>query len=313
MSTAYVQAVANIRALEAKLLNSQMLEQLANTANFSDALTEAKHRIYGVTAERVQNLQEALAIINQEEKYLFGYTAQLVFDPELAALMSWYSRLTGIKEIIKNTLNSREQAPAGIKTWPEGIKQAWSRAQKEYTDNTDLKIVDFIVDAYYLQALQRALLQLNSSWLNKVCLLVADFYNIKTWLRFKINAITLKDPAVLYLSGGEIDRSIFQRSGDMATDDFIQLLKYKPYAPELTAAWNQAKQGGDWQLLDLFFTNYLIRSLSTTKLIYDGPEPVLAYLLVRLAELNNIKIILSGKFYNIPKELITSRLSNPYV
>ncbi|MDD5132072.1 MAG: V-type ATPase subunit [bacterium] len=313
MSTAYVQAVANIRALEAKLLNSQMLEQLANTANFNDALTEAKHRIYGVSADRIQTLQEALDMISQEEKYLFGYTAQLVFDHELSALMSWHSRLTRIKGIIKNTLHTREQAPAEIKAWPECIKQAWAQAQKEYTDNTDLKIVDFIVDAHYVQALQGVLLQLNSSWLNKVCLLAADFYNIKTWLRFKINTIILKDATALFLSGGEIERSLFLRSGDMAVDDFIQLLKYKPYAPELTVAWNQAKQNGDWQLLDLFFTNYLIRSLRATKLIYDGPEPVLAYLLVRLAELNNIKIILSGKFYNIPKELITGRLSKTYV
>ncbi|MDD5492311.1 MAG: V-type ATPase subunit [bacterium] len=313
MSTAYVQAVANIRALEAKLLDSQTLEQMVNTANFNDALNEAKHRIYGVPADRIQNLQEALAIISQEEKYLFKYTAQLVFDPKLADLMSWYSRLTGIKEIIKNTLNSREQAPAGIKNWPECVKQAWTQAQKEFTDNPDLKIVDFIVDAYYLQALQGALLKLNSSWLNKVCLLIADFYNIKTWLRFKINTITIKDTTALFLSGGEIDRNLFLRSGDIAVEDFIQLLKYKPYAPELTATWNRAKQSGDWQLLDLFFTNYLIRSLRAAKLIYDGPEPVLSYLLVRLAELNNIKIILSGKFYNIPKELITSRLSKTYV
>ena len=313
MSTAYVQAVANIRALEAKLLNSQTLEQMVNTANFNDALTEAKQKIYGVTADRIQNLQEALEVMSQEEKYLFAYTAKLVFDPELADLMSWYSRLTGIKEIIKNTLNSREQAPAGIKTWPEYIKQAWVQIQKGYADNADLKIVDFIVDAYYLQALQGVLLQIQSPWLNELCQLAADFYNIKTWLRFKINAIALKNPTTVFLSGGEIDRSIFLKAGDMAVDDFIQLLKFKPYTPELTASWNQAKQSREWQLLDLFFTNYLIRSLRATKLIYDGPEPVLAYLLVRLAELNNIKIILSGKFYNIPKELITSRLSKTYV
>ncbi|MDD5756262.1 MAG: V-type ATPase subunit [bacterium] len=313
MSTAYVQAVASIRALEAKLLNSQALEQLANTANFNDALNEVKHRLYSREADRIQNLQEALELISQEEKNLFAYTAQLVYDPALAEIMSWYGRLIGIKKKIKNTLSAGEQIPVEIKTWPTYIKEAWVLAQKEYTNTTDLKIVDFIVDANYLQALQEVLLQRQSPWLNELCRLAADFYNIKTWLRFKINAVLPKNITALFLNGGEIDRALFLRSGDMTADDFIQLLKYKPYAPELTTSLQQAKQHGEWQLLDLFFANYLINFLRATKLIYDGPEPIVAYLLVRLLELNNIKVILSGKFYNLPKELITRRLSKTYV
>ncbi len=313
MSTAYVYAVANIRALEAKLLDSQALEQMANTANFNDALNEARHKLYGVPADRIQNLQEALDLISQEEKYLFANTAQLVYDPALAELLLWYSRLTGIKEKIKNNLSSREQTPAEFKIWPAYIKEAWILVQKEYTATADLKIVDFIIDAYYLQVLQEALLQRQSPWLNELCRLAIDFYNIKTWLRFKINTASPKHLAALFLSGGEIDRMLFLKSADLTAEDFIQLLKYKPYASELAIAWQQAKQNGEWQLLDLFFTNYLVKFLRATKLIYDGPEPVLAYLLVRLAELNNIKVILSGKFYNLPKELITRRLSDPYV
>ncbi len=313
MSTAYVQAVAKIRALESKLLNSQTLEQLANTANFGDALNEVKPRLYGVATERIQNLPEALDSINQEEKYLFACTAQLVNDPVLAELMAGYNRLTGIKEIIKNTLSSREQVPSVIKTWPEYIKEAWIMAQKQYSEAADLKIVDFIIDTYYWQALQEAFGQRRSFWLKDLCRLSVDFYNLKAWLRFKINAIAPKNITVLFLRGGEIDRTIFLKSMEMAADDFIQVLKYKPYAPELTAVWQQVKQNGEWQPLDLFFTNYLIKYLRATKLVYDGPEPVLAYLLVRLAELNNIKVILSGKFYNLPKELITRRLSKTYV
>ncbi len=313
MSTAYIQAVANIRALEAKLLNSHTLEQLVNTANFQAAVSEVKPRIYGVAADRIQNIQDALNIIKEEENYLFAATAKLIFDPQLFSLMPWYGRLTGIKEMIKNSLNTREQAPAGITTWPECLKQSWQLAQKEYAVTADLKIVDFIVDTYYLQALHGAFLAIHSSWLNELCLLAVDFYNIKTWLRFKINKISPKHITAVFLSGGEIDRSLFLRTGDMTADDFIQALKFKPYTPELTASWHQAKQNGDWQLMDLFFTNYLIRFLRAAKLIYDGPEPVLAYLLVRLAELNNIKVILSGKFYNLPKELITLRLSKTYV
>ncbi|MDD5260145.1 MAG: V-type ATPase subunit, partial [bacterium] len=241
------------------------------------------------------------------------YTAQLVYDPALAEIMSWYGRLIGIKKKIKNTLSAGEQIPVEIKTWPTYIKEAWVLAQKEYTNTTDLKIVDFIVDANYLQALQEVLLQRQSPWLNELCRLAADFYNIKTWLRFKINAVLPKNITALFLNGGEIDRALFLRSGDMTADDFIQLLKYKPYAPELTTSLQQAKQHGEWQLLDLFFANYLINFLRATKLIYDGPEPIVAYLLVRLLELNNIKVILSGKFYNLPKELITRRLSKTYV
>jgi vacuolar-type H+-ATPase subunit C/Vma6 len=313
MSTAYIQAVAAIRALEARLLNDQGLEQLASTANFISAVNETKNKIYGVPVERMQHLPETLNTIDQEEKYLFAFTVKLVFNPQLADMISWYGHLTEIKGIIKNTLNSREQAPKGIKTWPECIKQAWIQAQKEYAATRDLKIVDFIVDTYYLQTLHRVLIQIHSPWLNELCLLAVDFYNAKTWLRFKMNKMSPKQTTALFLGGGGIDRHTFLRSGDMSIDDFIQVIKYKPYAPGLTASWQQAKQTGDWLILDLFFTDYLIRFLRSAKLIYDGPEPVLAYLLVRLAELNNIKIILSGKFYNIPKDLITRRLSKAYV
>jgi vacuolar-type H+-ATPase subunit C/Vma6 len=313
MSTAYVQAVAAIRALEAKLLNTQGLEQLSATAKFSDAVNEVKNRIYGVATDRMQQLPEALSIIDQEKEYLLAFVAKLVFNPQLAEMISWYSRLPGIKAVIKNSLSSHEQAPEKIKTWPEFIKRSWTMAQKEYERSADLKIVDLTVDACYLQELYTIVSEIHSPWLDQLCVFTIDFYNLKTWLRFKINNLVPKSAPVLFLSHGEIDRDLFFHSWDMPVDDFIQKLKYKPYAQELTAAWQQIKQHGDWLAMDVFFANYMIRSLQPAKLIYDGPEPVLAYLIVRLAELNNISIILSSKFYNLPKELITSRLSRSYV
>lgn len=313
MSTAYVQAVATIRALESRLLNDQGLEQLASTANFISAVNEAKNKIYGVPAEQRQHLPEILGTIDQEEEYLFACTAKLVFNPQLAEVISWYGRLTETKTSIKNTLTLVEQAPEQLKTWPEFIKQAWQQAHKEYVSDVDLKIVDFIVDTCYLQELHRVLIQIHSPWLDKLCLLAVDFYNLKTWLRFKMNEMSPKNTTALFLSGGEIDPKVFTRSWGMPVDDFMQVLKYKPYMPELAVAWQQVKQHGDWLVLDLFFTNYIIKTLHSAKLVSDGPEPVLAYLIVRLAELNNIRVILSGKFYNLPKESILKRLSKSYV
>ncbi len=313
MSTAYVQAVATIRALEARLLNNQGLEQLAGTANFIAAVNEAKNKIYGVTVERMRHLQEALNVMDQEEAYLFNLTAKLVGNLQLAEMMSWNSRLADIKTIIKTTLVRREHDPEQLKTWPEFIKQAWVQAQKEYETSADLKIVDFIVDSRYLQELQGRLNQIHSPWIDKLSLLAVDFYNIKTWFRFKMNEIASKNATALFLSNGEIDRKLFDRCWDMPVDDFMSVLKYKPYLPELATVWQQVKQYGDWLSLDLFFTNYIIKTLQSAKLLYDGPEPVLAYLIVRLAELNNIRIILSGKFYNLSKESIMKRLSKAYV
>ncbi len=313
MSTVYVQAVATIRALEARLLNDQGLEQLVSAANFISAVNEAKSKIYGVTTERMRHLQEALTVIDQEEAYLFNFTAKLVGHPQLAEIMSWNGRLVEIKTIIKTTLEHKGQAPEQFKTWPEFIKQAWVQAQKEYEITADLKIVDFVVDGRYLQELQGRLTQIQSPWINKISLLAVDFYNIKTWFRFKLNEIAPKNTTALFLNSGEIDRDVLSRSLDLSEDDFMQVLKYKPYLPELATAWQQVKQSGDWLVLDSFFTNYIIKTMQSAKLLYDGPEPVLAYVLVRMAELNNIRMILSGKFYNLSKELITKRLSRSYV
>lgn len=312
MSTAYVQAVATIRALEARLLNDQGLEQLASTANFIAAVNEAKNKIYGVTTERMRHLQEALNVIDQEEAYLFDFTAKLGGNPQLAEMMSWNRCLVEIKTIVKTTLEHQGQAPEQLKTWPEFIKQAWGQAQKEYEVTADLKIVDFIVDARYLQELQERLTKIQSPGIIKISLLAVDFYNIKTWFRFKLNEIAPKNATVLFLNSGEIDRDILSRSLDLSVEDFMNVLKYKPYFPALAAAWQQVKQSGDWLALDLFFTNYIIKTMQSAKLLYDGPEPVLAYVLVRMAELNNIRVILSGKFYNLSKELITKRLSKAY-
>ncbi|MBI5555097.1 MAG: V-type ATPase subunit [Elusimicrobia bacterium] len=313
MSTAYVQAVGTIRALEARLLNDQGLKQLASAANFISAVNEVKNKIYGVPTERMQHLPETLSTIDQEEEYLLIITAKLVFHPQLANIIFWYSHLTEIKSKIKNTLILQEQVPEQLKTWPEFIKQAWAQAQKEYAANVDLKIVDFVVDTCYLRELHGILAQIHSPWLDKLCLLAVDFYNIKTWLRFKMNEMPPKNDTALFLNGGGIDRKIFGRSWEMPVDDFIQALKFKPYMPELTTAWQQVKQHGNWLALDLFFTNYIIKILQSAKLLYDGPEPILAYLIIRIAELNNIRVILSGKFYNLSKELITKRLSRSYV
>jgi len=74
-------------------------------------VNEAKNKIYGVTAERMRHLQEALSVIDQEEAYLFNFTAKMVGNPQLAELMSCMGRLAEIKKLSKLLWTKRDRIP----------------------------------------------------------------------------------------------------------------------------------------------------------------------------------------------------------
>lgn len=315
MGTAYVHNVARIRALEARLLKKIDLEQLVNTATFPDSANGLKNKLNWATVEGVLSFPDMLAAFQKEEKMLFSFVAGSILDKELAVLISTYPSLTAFKNLFKHNLTRQDNKSEVPENLPDFLRQSWQQIIKLTAEVgwPDLKIVDLVVDAGYLKALKTAIEKLNSKLLFSFFQLLVDLFNIKTWLRFKLSEVNSIIFTHLFLEDGKISLDVFLQSRELSAQDFLNKLKYQPYYQELLKTWQEIKKDENWERLDVFFTDQQINSLRRTKLIYDGPEPIVAYLWVRLAEIQNLRIILYGKFYNLPKESIMEKLSVPYV
>ncbi len=148
---------------------------------------------------------------------------------------------------------------------------------------------------------------------------LADMHNIKTFLRLYI----LKEPQdalerhLIY--AGFIRKEDFLKlySADLAT--FLNRLEYVgvhgrivDYAYYLREPIEKAQKEGSFISLEKAISDFLIQVLKQAKYISFGPEPVLAYYLAKVNEINLMRMIILAKFNNLAEESAKERLNNVY-
>lgn len=303
MSTVYVQHVARIRTLEAKLLRSQDWERIVNAATYEGALNEIKGRLYGVTLERNVLFDEAMALLAKEEQYLFSFCANIIPDNKMKRLLLLFPEITDRKKRCKEALLTGEASPLFVRDdifW----QNAWREIRKAYAVVKDITVVDAIMEGLFVHEVHGVVVSSSSKWLLAMLKILVDFANLKMWLRLKDFSSTPAAFQWYFLPHGEIDRDVLRKSLGLDSDDFFQSLRFKRHYSGLLKVWQDMKKGGEFELLDDFFSREISRWVKETIRIYDGPEPILGYLLMRRMEISCLRALLSGKYYNLPKETL---------
>lgn len=312
MSSAYVQPVARIRTLEAKLLRSQDWERLVNAASYEEALNEIKARLYGVPFDRRASFTEVMTLLGEEGRYLISFCADIMPDKNIKRLLLLFSEIANIRAKCKKALVAGETNPLFIKDeilWP----RAWQEIKKAYTVTKDIAVVELVIEDLFVREVYGVVVSLDSGWLLDMLKVLVDFGNLKMWLRLKESGFSPTTSQWYFLPYGEIDRDALRKSLGSDRDDFFQSLHFKRYYSGLLKVWQEMKKGGEFELLDNFFCREISRRVKETIRIYDGPEPILGYLLTRRLEISYLRALLSGKYYHLPKETLKQFVGFGYV
>ncbi|TET79445.1 V-type ATP synthase subunit C, partial [candidate division TA06 bacterium] len=81
-----------------------------------------------------------------------------------------------------------------------------------------------------------------------------------------------------------------------------------PYIEIIEAGGSDVVANGSFSRLEKADDDYLMGYLRLTKMVTFGIEPLYTYLLVKENEVKSIRMVMVGKLYGIPGQMIRERL-----
>lgn len=176
-----------------------------------------------------------------------------------------------------------------------------------------------LIDLKSLAGVERVLKNYQSEFLSDYLKGVIDMHNIKTFLRlYLLKEAGEKLEQALTLEGFLRKKELLLLYSQDITA-FLNKLEYVPkrslrldYAYFLREAIERIIKEKSFISLEKAIQDFLIESLRPAKYMHFGPEPILAYYLARLNEINLIRMIILAKFNDVSREVIRERLNAVY-
>jgi V/A-type H+-transporting ATPase subunit C len=140
-----------------------------------------------------------------------------------------------------------------------------------------------------------------------------DLRNLKLFMRARYMELPLEAVADRFLKGGFFAAEKL-RDGYAGTNaEMGELLHATPYRPLWDRAVDTLEEDGTFADLERGGEDFMMGYLRRARQIVFGPEPVLAYVLARLKELEQIRLIAVGKLLQLPTDVLHRRICETYV
>ena len=175
------------------------------------------------------------------------------------------------------------------------------------------KFVSIVRDRTNLRNLRSAAASVDCSFVRDYVRHLLDLKNIKLFLRARYLELPLEKIEAQLLSGGFFDSSRFVRSYDLPLAEVGELLHASPYRDLWDRAADTLAEQDSFSDLERGIADFLMNFLRRARQIVFGPEPVFAFALARLKELELVRLIGVGKLMQIPPAVLSSRISETYV
>lgn len=320
----YTYAVARIRAKENALLNDAFMEQLIGAKSEDEALALLSEKGWkGRDEGRKQSPQD---ILSYEEEKTFDTVLSMVDDPHAFDVFLLKRDYHNLKAAVKLTVSSNQVSGIfvdGGTIPPEKIEEAvkeqdfstlpdtMARAGKEATDellhSRDGQACDIIIDKATLTAIKQASKKNPNLLIQRYGELTVALADIKTAVR---GAKTGKDMTFYSRALAECDTIDVKRLSEAATlgtediYDYLENTDYKDAVDSLRKSFFAFEKWCNDALMDSIRPE-LIHPFTI--------GPLAAYILARLSEISNVRIILTGKENDLPESMIRERISKTYV
>jgi V/A-type H+-transporting ATPase subunit C len=188
---------------------------------------------------------------------------------------------------------------------PLYIRQAVEDAVLAYYQAKDVRQIDYAIDnAQILYKLEMSF-KLNNIFLQGLFRTQVDLTNIRTMFRLKFNES--KDRNV-FLAGGYVETEKFRTGLDLAYDAIAALFFATPYYEIISSSIGYIEANKSFLRLEHLCEKHLLGYLKSTSQITAGPQPIIAYLMMKEAEIRMVRLILTAKNNGLDKRLILDRL-----
>lgn len=314
-------AVGRVRVLETQMLTPATYERLLDARDLAERRRILSETIYGGYLERAHHAEGV-------ERGLEAAIADVYDDflgrANLPKPIVEYFRTRHDFENLKGRLKAealgidadelltdlgsvpREVFRGGSDLLPPAIKRAESRVRKAIgTDDGALDVdrVDEAVDIELFAELARIVERAQSPFLKELFALEADLGNVRAFLRARAAATPASGFERALVTGGRMPRSTLLALYRLPLEEAARRLAA---SSQLRGIDLEALT--DLERFDVAADVLRARKVRASRLIAVGPEPVIGYVMERLAEVTALRKLFIGSLAGVPRDTLRSRL-----
>jgi len=320
----YTFATARVRVLESQMLSPAALSDMANAENFEQAADSLGAGEYAIPKgdRAFADIENILQPRRLQARELF---ADLMIDKPLVKIIRARDDFANMRLAIRRKLTEKPlgtdysndgNVPAELfeeifeeenySPLPDYMQEAVERAVLAYYQNKNVRQIDYALDAAQAEYKIQKAGELKSEFLLGLFRIQVDLTNIRTMLRLKFAE---SDQRNVFLNGGYVQPQRFIHALDVGYEAIAPLFFATPYYEVVESGITYFVPNKSFLRVEHNCEEYLMGFLRSTLQITAGPQPVIAYLLMKENEIRKVRLILTAKKNYLDTKLILDRIS----
>ena len=327
----YTFQTAQIRVLEMQMLSRTTLLDMANAESFETAaglLAASEYALPAATAGSKQGFAEIENILRARRTAVRELFADLMLDEPIVELFRTRDDFANMRLAVRRVLTEKplgddysedgnvppelfeqvfsEESDSDSAQLPDYMQQAADKAALAYYQQKDIRQIDYAIDRAQSEYNLKKARQLESIFLVGLFRIQIDLTNIRTMLRLKF---TESEQRGVFLEGGYIELERLRNGLDIDYEALGSLFFVTPYYEIVQAGANYLASDKSFLRAEQQCAEFLTGYLMTTIQITAGPQPIIAYLLMKENEIRTVRLILTAKRNYLDTKLILDRIS----
>ena len=328
----YTFQTAQIRVLEMQMLSRTTLLDMANAENFEQVVGLLAASEYALPPGK-RNFGEIENILRTRRSAVRELFADLMIDEPIVKLFRTRDDFANMRLAVRRTLTEK---PLGAdysddgnvspelfeevfeeenySLFPDYMQEAVERAVLAYYQNKDIRQIDYAIDRVQAEYNLKKARRLESIFLLGLFRIQIDLTNIRTMLRLKFTK-SEQGPRLagmkrnVFLEGGYLELERLRSGLDVDYESIGPLFFVTPYYEIVQVGANYLASDKSFLRAEQQCAEFLTGYLMTTIQITAGPQPIIAFLLMKENEIRTVRLILTAKRNYLDTRLILDRIS----
>jgi len=320
----YTFETAAVRALEMQMLTRATLLDMANAADFRQAGDLLSATEYALPRAG-KSFAEVETLLRQRRAAIRELFETLCLDKPIISLFRTRDDFANLRLALRRTLTEK---PVGAdysdqgnvppdrfaqvfeeesdELLPDYMRRAGDRAALAYYQDKDIRRIDYAIDSFQAEYNLTQAHRLESLFLIGLFRIQIDLTNIRTMLRLKFTEAEQRN---VFLGGGFLQLERLEKGLDLGYDQMGPLFFVTPYHRLVETGAAYLASNRSFLKLEQQCEEFLMGFLKTTIQITAGPQPIIAYLLMKENEIRTVRLILTAKKNSLDNKLILDRIS----
>lgn len=328
----FTHAVARIRVMEKRLLNKSIIEKLLDAESAEEVLKVLQDTSYGSEINEIDSVYEYEKVLRAELVELYRNLYKISPIKEVIDVMTLKYDYHNIKVLMKEKALGKDLSsmiiPIGVipvdllktcilsgelKPLDKHIGGIIQSVQNAFEESRDPQLIDTLLDKYMFENMLAVANDLNTEFITRYVRETIDITNIKTMLRVKKQNKDGKFLQSVIIPGGTVDSSLLVAGLNEGLETFIRKISRTPYSKVLTSILEEYTANDSISSLEVLYDNYIMNHAKDAKRVNFGPEPIVAFIIAKEAEIKIVRIIMVGKVNKVDGNVIRERLREVYV